>query len=76
MNWFQRHLNWTWAISMAVQFTTIGFDSPAPYIILHILFWIATIWVLHRKSRSIAWILIPISVLFLDNRRVDREIEL
>ena len=69
MNWFKAHLNWTWAFAVIVRFATIDFDSPIPYIALHALFLIITIWVLHRKGRSWAWVLFQIAAPFLSNKR-------
>ena len=69
MKWFKRHLNWTWTMAMVVQFATIGFDSPIPYIALHLLFLGVTVWVIIQKGRRLAWILFPVSALFLSNEK-------
>jgi len=72
LNWFQRHINWTWLLVFTVRFVAIPFDSPIGPIISilgYIGMIIITAWALHRKSRSYWWILIPIAVLFLTNNR-------
>ena len=69
MGWFSRHLNITWVILTLLQFTTIWYDSPIPFLITRVLWIVGTFWVLHRKDRSWLWFIIPISVLFLSNKR-------
>ena len=69
MIWFNKHLNWTWVLACALQFTTIGFETPIPYLITHIFFLGITLWVIHRKGRCWLWILIPISAPCLSNER-------
>lgn len=69
MTWFKKHLNLTWMIITLLQFTTVMFESPTPFIIARVTWLITTIWVLHRKKRCWAWVIFPISVLFLENKR-------
>jgi len=69
INWFERHLNWTWIIVMLLGFTTIPFNSPIPYIIWTVLYFMVSFWVLGKKGRSWAWIFIGISIPFLANKK-------
>lgn len=73
MNWYSEHLNWTWIIVLLLGFTAIPFDSPIPYVIWIVLFFIASSWVLHEKGRSWAWIYIPVAIPFLPNKRKQHE---
>jgi hypothetical protein len=90
MNWFKRHLNWTFIIFylLLVFIASIisvydGFYSFACFII-GALVWLLSAWVLKQKMRRMWWLLILfiplIGVLFiiaLENRRpiVEREQE-
>ena len=70
MNWSRRHLNWTWFIAALLNFCFIPFDSPVPYIVYHAVFLIITVWVLYQKKRCWLWVIFPIAVLFLENKRL------
>ena len=72
MNWCRQHLNWTWIIVFLLGFITVLFDSPIPYTIWAIFFYIVSFWVLHEKGRGWGWIFIPIAIPFLANERKKR----
>ena len=65
MTWFERHLNWTWAIVVILSQILASLDI----IYLHTLFiylvaffggiYGTAVWILWRKSRSGFWLLIP-----------------
>jgi hypothetical protein len=76
MNWFQRHLNWTWALAYLLWFV-INAYARDPFGILWWLslvaavFWlIVSGWVIKQKGRSLWWILLaPVfSPLWLRNK--------
>ncbi len=71
MNWFERHLNITWAIVWFFSPFVVGVFSSVPIVMLGslVIFYGVTLWVLHRKSRSWLWVLIPVAVLVLSNQR-------
>jgi len=69
MGVLKKHLNIQWFILTALMFTTVLFDSPIPYAVIGTFWLIDTFWVLHCKGRSLAWIIFPISALFLKNMR-------
>ncbi len=82
MNWFNKHLNWTWVLAYALQFNTLGFETPIPFysylisIYFYICFLGITLWVISRKGRRWLWVLIPISAPFLRNKRKSSKKEL
>lgn len=69
MTWFKRHLNITWLIALVLPYLAVRSDSPVPYIVTATVYYAVTLWVLHRKGRSLAWVFIAIVTPFLDNHR-------
>jgi len=67
MNFFKEHLNWTWALAVAVPFLSIVEPSGIAYIVAGILRLLVFLWILNQKERSWAWIFISICIPFLDN---------
>ena len=88
MNWFQRHLNWTWVLSWVVLVWII---APIVGVILNIdaldagritgrwgLFLIIlpmSAWVLNCKGRSLTWLLLfwIASPLWLGNKKIGQQ---
>ncbi len=70
INWFKRHLNWVWGIALLARVLFIFLNSLYGYIASDIFFLVVTLWCLKQKGRSFWWILIPIAVLFLENKRI------
>lgn len=72
LNWFERHINWTWTIvALVSRIIAVAYVES---IIAYMLGWAMLIgisaWALWRKQRSGIWILIPFIVLFLKNKRI------
>lgn len=86
INWFKRHLNWTYFISWLFCVGLVnggglvaGTDRLLGLIELWvgvICFLVVSIWVVRQKGRSLAWVLclflciLPIIVLCLKNKRI------
>lgn len=81
MNWFQRHLHWTWGISYVVSLFLgvvgdflAGNPGGEPGVVMYLvvcIMWISTsFWVLKRKERHWAWIFLAglFSPLWLANK--------
>jgi len=68
IRWIKAHLNWTWGTTCLLLYATIWWSTPIPYLVWLVVVWIVTLWVLAQKGRSYWWAIIPISVLFLDNK--------
>ncbi len=86
MNWFQRHLNWTYILGVVVFLVLcfimgliLGTIDPyvadetldvVVYLILFIIMFPMSIWVLKRKNRSLWWLLLAswFSPLWLGNK--------
>ena len=74
LNWFQRHLNWTYilgyviviVLSFIVGFILVGIDpyvadeslDTVGYLMYFIIMLPMSIWVLKRKNRSLWWLLL------------------
>jgi hypothetical protein len=72
MSWFKRHLNWTWVLAYLLSSgiaNTFWIIYPIflfmPFIGLLIvliccvlLYWFVSFWFLHRKGRSVWWLLL------------------
>jgi len=71
--WCQNHLNWTWITFFVLPYVSLYVDAPIIVFIILGWFWVfISLWVLHRKGRSVLdvfWLIIPISVLFLSNKK-------
>lgn len=72
-SWFERHLNWTWAIVWLLASCLGNFGLAGSIGGIAIVLGI-TYWALAEKARSSWWILIPISVLFLKNKSTGLEV--
>jgi hypothetical protein len=76
MNWFEKHINWTWVLVYAIISIFLLYFNVYPngilYYVIAILLYGITGWALWRKKRSGLWILIPIAVLFLSNKRIEK----
>jgi hypothetical protein len=70
-NWFQRHLNWTWALAYLVWIPLNGADHIVPQIIGTVFLLFVSGWVIKQKGRSLWWILLtPVfSPLWLKNKK-------
>lgn len=71
MSWFKRHLNWTWLLMVVIVFNTVWFSSPIPYVIAILSYYAVSMWVLHRKGRGNGWVIVPVFIPFLKNKRQD-----
>ncbi|MFC2022374.1 hypothetical protein ACFLTR_04115 [Chloroflexota bacterium] len=69
MNWFQRHLNWTWLFAYLIWIPLNYSDDAIPPIIGAIFLLVVSGWVIKQKGRSLWWILLTIifSPLWLKN---------
>ena len=80
--WAGRHINITWAIAVIVSNifcvgVMFAYEDSSNYeqvgmymnLLQMLLVGVVTIWALRNKNRSYWWILIPIAVLLLENRR-------
>jgi multisubunit Na+/H+ antiporter MnhB subunit len=77
--WFQRHLNWTWALVYLLCLTVILVialavpDSTASayiYLVVVAIYLLLTAWVVvDQKRRSIRWVFLVFSPLFLTNKK-------
>ena len=72
MNWFQRHLNWTWVFAYLIWIPLNYSDDAIPPIIGAIFLLVVSGWVIKQKGRSLWWILLTIifSPLWLKNKRL------
>lgn len=60
MNWFQRHLNWTWLFAYLIWIPLNYSDNTMPPIIGAIFLLVVSGWVIKQKGRSLWWILLTI----------------
>ena len=70
MNWFQRHLNWTWVFAYLIWIPLNLSHSITLWIIGDIFLLVVSGWVIKQKGRSLWWIfLTPVfSPLWLKNK--------
>ena len=75
LNWFQRHLNWTWVLVYLAWIPLNASDELVPQIIGAILLLLVSGWVVKRKGRSLWWVLLTplFSPLWLKNKRTIRK---
>ena len=71
LNWFQRHLNWTWFFAYLIWIPLNSTRYLDVQIIGSVLLLIASGWVIKQKGRSLWWILlVPVfSPLWLHNKK-------
>jgi len=79
MKWFKRHLNITLCLPILICCVATSFDAMISgdeatafsvlATICYISFFILAIWVVEQKRRSIWWVIFPISVLLLNNKK-------
>ena len=71
MNWFQRHLNWTWVFAWLIWIPLNASHNIAPQIIGSIFLLVVSGWVIKQKGRSLWWVLLTIvfSPLWLGNKK-------
>lgn len=73
MIFFKKHLNFAWLLGVLfylIMAYLTGISGFIAYSIIGWVFYLAiAVWVLHRKGRSYAWMLIPVSVPFLINEK-------
>ena len=69
MNWFQRHLNWTWVFAYLIWIPLNASDDAIPPIIGAIFLLVVSGWVIKQKGRSLWWVLLTplFSPLWLKN---------
>jgi len=69
MNWFQRHLNWTWVFVYLLWVVSNPSDSVVASLVAAVFLLIVSGWVIKQKGRSLWWILLTIvfSPLWLKN---------
>ena len=67
MNWFQRHLNWTLALTLLVAllfvFATTGASAITEFTvrgIATIVAFVVAAWVIRQKGRSLGWLLMGV----------------
>jgi tetratricopeptide (TPR) repeat protein len=78
VNWFQRHLNWTWGLAYLLWFVINAYANDPFGIawwlsLVAAIFWlIVSGWVIKQKGRSLWWILLTpfFSPLWLKNKRL------
>ncbi len=84
LNWFQRHLNWTWVFAYLIWWYLNGtaiYEESATFNVLSlvalIFLTIVSGWVIKQKGRSLWWILLTpfFSPLWLKNMRSYRELK-
>lgn len=75
-HFFKRHLNWTWLLGWFcfpnVAYLCgylLGIPPTVCLIVALIAYYGVTLWVLNEKGRGLLWAIIPISALFLGNKR-------
>ncbi|MFC1871293.1 hypothetical protein ACFLYF_02685 [Chloroflexota bacterium] len=70
LNWFQRHLNWTWVFTYLIWIPLNASDDAFPPIIGGIFLLLVSGWVIKQKGRSLWWILLTpfFSPLWLKNK--------
>jgi len=81
MNWFNRHINWTYIFGFLVGGGFFQYGSDYYNVVILwigvIILWVISIWAIKRKGRSLAIILwgligiLPIVILFMKNKRND-----
>lgn len=71
VNWFQRHLNWTWVFAYLIWIPLNAVDSIVPQIIGAVLLLFVSGWVIKQKGRRLWWMLLtPVfSPLWLNNKK-------
>jgi len=76
VNWFQRHLNWTWVFAYLIWLPLNWSDSIIPWILGDILLLVVSGWVIKQKGRSLWWLLLlwVFSPLWLKNKKSYREL--
>lgn len=83
LNWVQRHLNWVWILSYLIYLATIAILASAisnatvvtyVYLAMIVVYLLFTAWiVVDQKGRSVWWVFIPFSPLFLSNKKNKKE---
>ena len=75
LNWFQRHLNWTWVLVYLTWIPLNASEDVALQIVAAIFLLLASGWVIRQKRRTLWWILLtPVfSPLWLKNKRLVAE---
>lgn len=91
-HWCKRHLNWTLVLTWLVTplailcvyelWCALGVDGVRELYVVATL-WAITLfvmmgWILHRKGRSVAWLLVPcqmLVVILLKNKRVEAGVD-
>lgn len=68
MKWIKRHINITWTLFALLWFSSGYLNNETLTFIMFAVLIGITLFSLYLKKRSYAWILIPISVLFLQNQ--------
>lgn len=69
MNWFKRHLNWTYFLGLlatcVVLLASIPFSEAVAGIVWFVCVCCLRVWVIARKGRNWAWNLMPILWLWI-----------
>lgn len=70
MNWFEKHLHWTWLIAIGILFTiveltqvTIKIDMAASITAAHWLMLPINGWILDKKGQSLWWL--PLALILI-----------
>ena len=78
MNWFRRHLNWTWVFAYLIWFplNASAIDQPSftiPSLVGTGFLLVVSIWVIKQKGRRLWWVLLTpaFSPLWLGNKRTE-----
>lgn len=74
MNWFQRHLNWTWVLAYLIWFVLNASESVVVEVVAAVFLLIVSGWVIRRKGRRLWWLLLSwlFSPLWLKNKTIGR----
>lgn len=80
MNWFQKHLNWTWVFGvllfqvLAFFLAVIGVSEVTRVVGIFVGFFLSG-WVILQKGRNISWVLLSgvLSPLWLSNKAIDAQ---
>lgn len=71
MNWFQRHLNWTWVLVYLLWFVLNASESVVAGLVAAVFWLIVSGWVIKQKGRRLWWLLLSwlFSPLWLSNKK-------
>jgi len=75
MNWFRRHLNWTYVLSYLLWFV-LSSGSEVAGLVAAVFWLIVSGWIIKQKGRRLWWLLLSwfLSPLWLKNKKSYREL--